>query len=343
MQVCKFPLKFPKEDTVQFFGFEKFEDKAGDFIFVPARVNFNGFNSPEYKDKNIVYYELEEPNRFMAGDPTFRREAYGDEHFYKILSACPYTTEWLNKKQGNSKRTHVFVPFNEELIPPKTEKIYDVIYVGAIHSRFILDIIKTIAKFNYRYVSMSEWLTYPLWRNTKVARKLLSFFPKTKSRYITNQNVTYLGKLKLVSQTKISVVHTLLSANAPAVRNIQKTEGWEANKAFTLVPRKSFWNTLGNYLFQKEYPIPQQKGRLFETALCRSLLLCKKDPFGEIERYFEPGKEFVYYEEGRLEEKVREILAHWDEYEPVIENAFQKAQREYTTERFVEKYLTPLQ
>lgn len=339
MKLCIVPKKFPKEDTVNFFGFEKFEDQGGDFVFIDARINFKALESEEYRGKKIVYYELEEPNRFFSKDVRFRREDYGDEHFYKILSACPYTTEWLNKKQGNTKRTYVFVPFNPDNIPPVAEKLYDVLYVGAIHSTRILNIVKTIRKFNYKYVSLSESLTYKLWRNTKVVRKLLSFFPQSKPRYITDQNVSYKEKLKLTSQSKITIVHTKLNANARHVTNIQNTEGWKDNKAFAAIPEKSFWNTVGNYLFQREYPVPQQKGRIFETAFCRSLLLCERDQFGEIERYFTPDKEFVYFEEGHLEEKIREILGDWPKYSVIAENAFERACREYTTKNFVEKFL----
>ncbi len=342
MKVCTVPKKFPKEDTVNFFGFEKFEHIGGDFVFIDARINFKALESEEYKSKKLVYYELEEPNRFFSKDPKFRREDYGDEHFYKILSACPYTTEWLNKKQNNTKRTHVFVPFNEDHIPPITEKIYDVIYVGAMHSSQMLNIVKTIKKFNHRYISLSETLTYKLWRNTKIMRKLLSYFPKPKNKYITDQNVTYQEKLRLTSQSKISVVHTLLNATARNVSNIQNTEGWKENNAFRCVPEKSFLNLIGNYFFQKEYPVPQQKGRIFETAFCRSLLLCQRDPFGEIERYFEKDKEFVYFEQGHLEEKIKEILNDWPKYSVIIEKAFLKAEREYTTKSFVEKYLINL-
>ncbi|MDP3962605.1 MAG: glycosyltransferase [bacterium] len=339
MKVCAITKKFPKEDTVNFLGFEKFENMAGDFIFLPARINFKALEADEFRGKKIVYYELEEPNRFFSKDQKFRRDDFGDDNFYKILSACPHTTEWLNKRQGNNKRTHVFVPFDEDNIPPVTEKIYDVIYVGGIHSSQMLNTVRTIKKFNHKYVSLSEALTYKLWRNTKIARKILSYLPKKKNRYITDQNITYREKLKLTSQSKITLVHTLLNANAKHVSNIQKTEGWRGNKAFACIPEKSLLNTIGNYLFQREYPVPQQKGRIFEAVFCRSLLLCQKDQFREIERYFTPDKEFVYYEEGCLEEKIKEILSDWPKYSAVIENAFRRAQSEYTTRNFVEKYL----
>jgi glycosyltransferase involved in cell wall biosynthesis len=50
----------------------------------------------------------------------------------------------------------------------------------------------------------------------------------------------------------------------------------------------------------------------------------------------------VYYEEGKLEERLNEILANYDAYRSVIENAYSRAINEYTTEKFVEKYLKNL-
>jgi len=58
-----------------------------------------------------------------------------------------------------------------------------------------------------------------------------------------------------------------------------------------------------------------------------------------IERFFEPEREFVYYEPNKLEESLENILKNYKSYEPVIENAFQKANSQYTTEKFFEKYL----
>jgi hypothetical protein len=58
-----------------------------------------------------------------------------------------------------------------------------------------------------------------------------------------------------------------------------------------------------------------------------------------IENFFEPDKEFVYFEEGKLQETIDKILANYNDYLPIIENAYQRAVREYTTKAFFEKYL----
>ena len=85
--------------------------------------------------------------------------------------------------------------------------------------------------------------------------------------------------------------------------------------------------------------VPQLKSRAFEAAFSRSLILCKRDPFNIIEKYFEPEKEFIYFNEGALSETVAMILQSYDDYQPVIDRAFERAKKEYTTDAFFHKFL----
>jgi len=338
MKIYSTATKVSKEVPMKFFNFERFENQCGDFSLIDARINFKPLLI--VKDQKFVYFEIEEPNRFSVKEPTFRRDEY-EWCFYKILDVCPYTTEWLNKEQGKERRQFVFFPFNENLIPPKTKKKYDVIYFGGIHSREILRIVKTISKFNYRFIAPSENKSYRIIENSRVVRKLkklLSIHPP-KETLITDKNVSHLKKLELISQSKVTIVHNLLIFNVRGVWNIQNTPNFKNNRAFELIPSKNILRTILHFFMRKEYLVPQQKTRLFEAAFCRSLILCRKDPFNIVERFFIPNKEFVYYEEGHLKEKLQEILEHYEEYSEIIENAFKRASREYTTQVFFEKYL----
>ena len=69
------------------------------------------------------------------------------------------------------------------------------------------------------------------------------------------------------------------------------------------------------------------------------MILCRRDPFYIIERYFEPGKEFVYFEDNNLEETIQNILNNYGLYEKVIERAYKRAVNNYTTKKFAENYL----
>ncbi len=244
------------------------------------------------------------------------------ENYHKILTICPFTAKWLNKKYGVDQRIPVFQPFNEQLIPPPAKKKNEVIYAGHIVSPEIENVIETISKFNYRFISNSA---HPL---------------------VTDRGVSYQEKLRIVSETKISIVHNLLYPSFSHIQSIWQIPDYYNNEAFRFIPKRLprfIPNRLKRlFISKKKVVVPQIKQRLFEAAFCRTLILCRKDPFNVIEQFFSPGLEFVYYEEGRLAERITEILSNFELYQPIVDNAFKKAVAEYTTKRFVEKYLTGL-
>lgn len=342
MNIFSTTRKISPEVPMSFFNFERFERQGGDFVFVDARINFRALE--EIKDKKIVYFEIEEPNRFSSLSKDFRREEY-EWYFYKILSVCPYTTEWLNRVQKNNRRQFVFFPFDKKLMPIECEKRYDVVYFGSIHSREILDVVRTISKFNYRFIAPSEEKIYRSIYKFRVIRKLkavlkLNYFVKDK--YLTDKNVTNQQKLKIIAQSKITIVHNLLFIDSIAVWQTQKLPNFKDNKAFDLIPPKNILRSVADFFCRREYIVPQQKTRLFEAAFCKSLILCRKDPFNVVEKFFVPGREFLYYDKGKLNEKLTEILANYDSYKEVVENAYTRAINEYTTDVFFNKYLKNL-
>ena len=117
---------------------------------------------------------------------------------------------------------------------------------------------------------------------------------------VTNINVSYFEKLEILSKCKISLIH----------------------------------NLAGN-------GTPQLKSRAFESAAAKSLILCKKDDWNIIEYWFEEGKDFLYFTDSSdLKEKINHILANYDDYQFMIENAYNKLVNNYTTRHFVKKYLS---
>ena len=65
--------------------------------------------------------------------------------------------------------------------------------------------------------------------------------------------------------------------------------------------------------------------------------LVRRDNWNTIEDFYEPDNEFVYFnDEQDLSEKIEHILANWDDYKQVIDNAFQKSLN-YTTDKFISK------
>ena len=69
-------------------------------------------------------------------------------------------------------------------------------------------------------------------------------------------------------------------------------------------------------------------------------MLVKRDPWNVIEHWFEPGVDFVYYEnESQLKSKIRDILDNWDDYKQIIENAYNKAVSKYTTKNLIKRII----
>ena len=316
MIVLKRTKKGYSQDPTKHFKFERFEKECGDFVLVEAAFEdsdkWDQFDlTKDYlsmiKSKKILRLEFEEPNKFFLGD---KMENY-DNEFHRIYTLCPYTSNWMNKKINLNKRVPIFFPFNENDIPNENRKIYDVIYTGHIVSPILLKDLNTISKFNYRFVSNDN------------------------HELVTNKNASYNEKLKLISETKVTIVHNLLYPKIEHIFNIWKYDDWVNNGAFKLIPRKyKFWN-----IWKKNIVVPQLKSRVFEAAFSRSLILCKKDDFNVIENFFEPGKEFLYYNEDNLEKVLSDVLNNYHKYESIISNAYNRAIKNYTTKAFVETYL----
>lgn len=309
------------QDPTKNLGFEIYDGRgvAGVALIVAAFDQSAGcwdqFKLPPaeldaIKSMRVVRLEFEEPNKFFIRE---NFDAY-DIDFYKVFTLCPFTTTFLNERDGVERRVPVFFPFNDDFTPPRAEKSYDIIYAGHLHPKPIMRDMKVISRFNYRLVSNSE------------------------HELVTDRGVGYEEKLHLIAQSKIALTHNLLYPTLRHVLNVWKYPNWEANKAFSDIPR-GLMGLAKRLMTRQEIEVPQLKSRIFEAAFCRSLILCKRDNFNVIEKYFTPEKEFVYYEEGRLVETVNKILDNYDVYLPVIDKAFNRAVSQYTTAAFFERYL----
>lgn len=117
--------------------------------------------------------------------------------------------------------------------------------------------------------------------------------------YATNRNISYIEKLKLICECKIDVCHGLVGNGTP-----------------------------------------QTKSRYFEAAFCKSLNLMHKDQWNCIEEWFTPNEHFIYFEtQDELCDLIKDASKNYDKYVPIVEAAYQKAMKEYTTEQFVKKYI----
>ena len=255
-------------NATRMLDFGRFLRGTSDTVLVVGYPDYRSLN--EIESKKIVHLEFEEPNRFFSSNPLFHHLAY-EEYFYKILTICPYTAKWLNEKYKNNKRSLVFFPFNENHIPQKVPKLYDIIYTGHILSKELEENTWVLSKFNYQLISGQP---HPL---------------------VTNTKATYEEKIKLISQSKITLVHNVLFVNNRHLKSLyENAPDFKGNEAYKLLPQNSIWQkitltkdtyvrkVLGKIMPKKnmflrkivvkmlprELLVPQIKSRLLEAAFC---------------------------------------------------------------------------
>ena len=229
-----------------------------------------------------------------------------DDFFTEIYSICPYTSKWLNALGSKKVYKSIFYPFNKHIIPENFEKKYDVIYHGGIHGQEHYNCLLTMKDFNYRYVTMTRHIN-------RMTQQCLSF--------ATDVDLSFREKINLVAKSKMSVCYNFVHIAPSHLPVIKSFSRWKDNEAFSEVER---WNIM-----------PQFKTRAHEAAISKTLNLVQKDPWNVIEKYYEPEKEFVYFEnESDLRNKIKDITHNWSDYQHIVERAYTKAMN-YTTENFV--------
>ena len=60
-----------------------------------------------------------------------------------------------------------------------------------------------------------------------------------------------------------------------------------------------------------------------------------EDKWNIIEEYYTPDEEFIYFKDATdLRDKIDKIISNWDEYQTIVDNAFEKA-KSYQVENFL--------
>jgi hypothetical protein len=271
-------------------------------------VLFYGYNvasNRELQDKfahykRRIYFNNWAPCEFAQ--PAVDNDAY----FSEIYSICPYTSEWINQAEGGSRYRSIFYPYNKKIIPEPHDKKYDVIYHGGIHGQEHVECVNVIKEFNYRYCTMDHHINLH-------TQAMLPF--------ATNINLDFQQKVNLVAQSKVSVCYNLVHVNLEHIPNIKSHSNWDENTAFSEVGK-------GNVM-------PQFKTRVHEAAISRTLNLVMEDKWNIIEKYYTPDEEFIYFKDAMdLRDKINKARNNWDEYQTIVDNAFEKA-KSYQVENFL--------
>lgn len=225
---------------------------------------------------------------------------YSIESFDRIYSICPYTTKWTNEFLGKDLMRYTFYPINpKNLNVPTKDKIFDVCFVGGIHSDEHLNCLSILDKFNYSFVSQS-------------------YHPKC-----THVNLPNTEKLGVVAQSKIGVCFNILYLNR--------------NQALVMGSRYPSILTDVFPQVRDDLQLPQFKSRIHEFALCKTLILCKRDKWNVVEDFYKENEDFLYFDNlNHLNHLISEITKNYYNYSHLLDSAYSKVMK-YTSENLIEK------
>lgn len=329
MKIYEDPSATYPDAIDHYHNFKEFctEDKEVAFFAGWAYMdNYRSHQSEIEKYQTTAFFNTEHPCVFQGTDENMTAlSADSNKIFNKIYTHCPYTADWLNEKESDNRFQNIYVPFNKKYMTEKLEeKQFDALYWGGMHNIHHKDIIDSIKDYKYNFLTVGPQ-TWSLWWSKERWAGFQGPFPQPDlyASYITGVNVKRELMWELLRKTKVNVMSNLLYTDENINNNIRKHDQWEKNKAFSHLD---------------QFIMPQIKTRPVETAANKCLMVVKRDPWNIQENFFEPDKEFIYYNNKKeLQYILEDVKINWKSYEPIVENAYQKVMNNYTTKHFIEK------
>ena len=100
------------------------------------------------------------------------------------------------------------------------------------------------------------------------------------------------------------------------------------------------WNKFDWSSGIEQNKVPMLKGRVSESALCRSLMLVHKDDWNVIEMFFKPDEHFIYFDNADdLRNKITDCLNNWEWCKNLAENAYNEYVKNHCSQAFYERFL----
>jgi hypothetical protein len=305
-------MKARYEDPLYKIKLQDYEDIGGDFyMFVLGfGEKYAPVFDPKYFDKPRYVLTLEEPNFCTEPFAPHAKLATGKGWIPEDRATEKITVDRPPDKvftlcpftaESIPNREAVFFPFNPDYTPNSDIKEVDFVYAGTVNHHLEFDkLLKVISENN-------RTMAYVSWSNGNV-----------------RDAYTYEDKLSWYGKAKISIIHNTTNAYNNEDR-YSAFHNAENNKAFDHLDKGI---------------LPQIKSRVFESAFAKCIMLVKKDPWNVIENFFEPEKDFIYFEnEEDFNSITEKLLNDYESYKYIAENAYNKAVNNYTVKHFVERYL----
>lgn len=291
-------------DPIYNLGFEKYENIGRDCYLFLGDAYAKAFEE-QYYDKERIFLSLEEPNFCTDVDGPHAK-------LYDGWGSTRTNGELFQSKPVDKVLT--LCPYTAECFENRT----------AVFFPFNEDLIPKTHDKIYDVIYTGGVPAFTSWGSFLDVMYKYNFRDVHYSRG-TNPSCSYHEKLELYAKTKISLCHGLAIAYPEHINRYKSFPKSQQNKAFSHLHKNL---------------MPQIKSRVFESAFSKSIILYWKDPWNTIENFFEPEKEFIYFEnEIDLKQKIDDILSNYERYQIIAENAYNKAINNYTTKHFVDKYL----
>jgi len=271
--------------------------------------------------KRYILLEAEEPVGLQTGKlPHARHEVDElvtvpwrlDKWDVIAHSQSPSVTQYFNGVYETNKFVPILQPVHPKWHNPAAEKKYTVAYCGGTHEcehnrigdRWKLRrFVHTLRKFPDS-VHISQW-------------------PAIDGPTQTHSCIPDAEKMQILNETKISVIkNSHFGGYSEAAR---KLPNWD----------KYNWTS-----HIDENWVPQLKGRVSESCICKNLMLVHRDPWNEIEHFLTPDKHFIYFnDEADLENKIKDCLNNWDFVQHIAENAYKEYIRKWCTSAFYDRFI----
>ena len=294
------------EDTVLFWGWQALLDKDLKEKYKNATHRF-AFNTSA-------------PCDLLGNDPNYEGDntIINQEYFTEIFNICPFMSHWL-QNNSSTKHTPVCFPFPANKFQKYKDldienKKYDVMYYGQLHHASYHYLLDAISQFNYRFSTISDY--------GMIIRRPDGTIFKDAADKVTNRSLSSEEKWDLLSESKISVGFNLLFVGADHLNTFNSFKNIETYPAYDYINEKKI--------------MPQMKTRMVEAAAAKTLMLLFRDPFRVVEKWFEPDKHFIYWDNyDDLAEKINDITTNYEKYWHIVENAHAHVQQ-YSIEKFME-------
>jgi len=274
---------------------EVFNDEASNAVLMNGAhwIYDHGIKEPYRDYERRCLLALWSPCEFTAKEGYYHFDHF--DFFTEVYCVCPFTCQFMNDHYGYEKFKYIPYPFTNYTVTEFGNYDADCSWMGSIHGQDHISAIETLMQFSYKFMTSQRntWMRHP-YEFDKCTHVMLP------------------GDQKLI---ELSRCRSSLSFNMIYMSPSSSKNNFKAFERFD------------------EGIMPQFKVRTHEITSSKSLMLVKKDPWNLVEDFYDPGTEFLYFENfEELRDIIQDLSTNFEKYQDIIEAAYLKS-TEYTAEK----------